>query len=109
MNGKTLEESLREATELLVEEVRFLLKEGPNLIDSQFGDNRNYSSKESADSRRSASNELSSDDDYITKLVEQIVENSTVVSLNRTKSRLPGRSVILYGGAMTCLFTLIYK
>ena len=136
-----MKESLGEATALLEDEIRFLIREGPNLIDSEFGKTTTTSTTPSTSSsatpsttpsttprsslrpdaksknRRSndVQNELTyqnlteKDLTFIQDLVKSITENRTVVSLGRTKPRLPGRNVILYGGAMICLFTLAYK
>ena len=147
VNGQSLKQSLGEATALLEDEIRFLIREGPNLIDSEFGKTTTTSTtpstspsatpsttpsttlrsslrpdaksknrrsndvqNESTESHFVTEDDLTEDDQkFIQDLVKSITENRTVVSLGRTKPRLPGRNVILYGGAMVCLFTLAYK
>ena len=132
VNGQTLKESLAEATELLEDEIRFLMREGPNLLDSKFTSgndvepeeneteeksveqpkqpNKEKGSTEGRQSRSVAIEELSpADREFVKKLVDEIFEKRQVISLNRTKARLPGRNVILYGGGMLCLFTLAFK
>ena len=140
-----MKQSLGEATALLEDEIRFLIREGPNLIDSEFGKttttsttssnspsttpsttprsslrpdakSKNRRSNDVQNESTSSESQLVTEDDlteddqkFIQDLVKSITENRTVVSLGRTKPRLPGRNVILYGGAMVCLFTLAYK
>ena len=46
---------------------------------------------------------------FIDTLIDDYFEKRTVVNLERKNSKLPGRTVILYGGGIICLFTLSYK